>query len=87
MIVDMDFPNWFHYFIHQNHRAIKSDRIDFEGHLLQNDFPLSGYVEVRYDDSYKHVVSECIEMIWDFTILILLVLGNKCPCSDKSNKK
>jgi NADH:ubiquinone oxidoreductase subunit C len=29
---------------------------DFEGHPLRKDFPLSGYVEVCYDDSEKRVV-------------------------------
>jgi NADH dehydrogenase (ubiquinone) Fe-S protein 3 len=38
----------------------------FEGHPLRKDFPLSGYVEVRYDDSEKHVVSEPIEMTQEF---------------------
>ncbi|KAL4189198.1 hypothetical protein AMTRI_Chr08g164300 [Amborella trichopoda] len=30
----------------------------FEGHPLQKDLPLSGYVEVRHDDPEKCVVSE-----------------------------
>lgn len=30
----------------------------FEGHPLRKDLPLSGYVEVRYDDPEKRVVSE-----------------------------
>ncbi|KAJ0616157.1 NADH dehydrogenase [ubiquinone] iron-sulfur protein 3 [Helianthus annuus] len=30
----------------------------FKGHPLRKDLPLSGYVEVRYDDPEKHVVSE-----------------------------
>lgn len=34
----------------------------FEGHPLRKDFPLSGYAEVRYDDSEKRVVSEPVEM-------------------------
>ncbi len=34
----------------------------FEGHPLRKDFPLSGYVEVRYDDSEKRVVSKPIEL-------------------------
>ncbi|KAH9295462.1 hypothetical protein KI387_039050, partial [Taxus chinensis] len=33
-----------------------------EGHSLRKDSPLSSYVEVRYDDSKKRVVSEPIEM-------------------------
>ncbi|CAK9179365.1 unnamed protein product [Ilex paraguariensis] len=34
----------------------------FEGHPLRKDLPLNGYVEVRYDDPKKCVVSEPIEM-------------------------
>ncbi|XVE89480.1 hypothetical protein DITRI_Ditri20bG0000200 [Diplodiscus trichospermus] len=34
----------------------------FEGHPLRKDLPLSGYVEVRYDDPEKRVVSKPIEM-------------------------
>jgi hypothetical protein len=44
----------------------------------KKDFPLNGYVEVCYDDLEKHVVFKSIEMIQEFAILILLVLGNKC---------
>ncbi|GJT11234.1 NADH dehydrogenase subunit 9 [Tanacetum coccineum] len=42
-------------------RRISTD-YGFEGHLLRKDLPLSGYVEVRYDDPKKHVVFEPIEM-------------------------
>ncbi|KAI3948896.1 hypothetical protein MKX01_022310 [Papaver californicum] len=44
----------------------KSTNHGFEGHPLRKDFPLSGYVEVRYDDPEKHVVSEPIEMTQEF---------------------
>ena len=44
-------------------------------HPLRKDFPLSGYVEVGYDDSEKRVVSEPIEMIQEFRYSIFLVLG------------
>ena len=33
----------------------------FEGHTLRKDFPLSGFVESRYDDSLKRVVCEPLE--------------------------
>ena len=44
----------------------------FEGYPLRKDFPLSGYVEVRYDDSLRRVVVEPLEMtqeyrLFDFT--------------------
>jgi NADH dehydrogenase (ubiquinone) Fe-S protein 3 len=38
----------------------------FEGHPLRKDFPLSGYVEVCYDDPEKLVVSKPIEMTQEF---------------------
>ncbi|KAI3984880.1 hypothetical protein MKX01_004648 [Papaver californicum] len=38
----------------------------FEGHQLRKDLPLSGYVEVRYDDLEKRVVSEPIEITQEF---------------------
>ena len=34
----------------------------FEGHPLRKDFPLTGYVEVRYDESKKRVVYEPVEL-------------------------
>ena len=36
--------------------------IGFEGHPLRKDFPLTGFVEVRYDDSKKRVVVEDLEL-------------------------
>ena len=38
----------------------------FEGHPLRKDFPLSGFVEVRYDDSEKRVLTEPLEMTQEF---------------------
>jgi len=38
----------------------------FEGHPLRKDFPLTGYVEVRYDDEQKRVVYEPVKVPQDF---------------------
>ena len=38
----------------------------FEGHPLRKDFPLTGYVEVRYDEEKKRVVYEPVKMQQDF---------------------
>ena len=38
----------------------------FEGHPLRKDFPLSGYVESRYDDRLKRVVCEHLEHAQEF---------------------
>ena len=38
----------------------------FEGHPLRKDFPLSGYVELRYDDVLKRVVCETLEHAQEF---------------------
>jgi NADH dehydrogenase (ubiquinone) Fe-S protein 3 len=40
----------------------------FEGHPLRKDFPLSGYVEVRYDSAKKRVVCEPLEMTQEFRL-------------------
>lgn len=38
----------------------------FEGHPLRKDFPMSGYVEVRYDDDQKRVVYEPVRLNQEF---------------------
>lgn len=38
----------------------------FEGHPLRKDFPLTGHVEVRYDDERKSVVNEPVRLVQDF---------------------
>jgi NADH dehydrogenase (ubiquinone) Fe-S protein 3 len=40
----------------------------FEGYPLRKDFPLSGYVEARYDDSLRRVVIEPLEMTQEFRL-------------------
>lgn len=38
----------------------------FEGHPLRKDFPLTGFVEVRYDEAQKRVVYEPVRLQQDF---------------------
>ena len=38
----------------------------FNGHPLRKDFPLTGYVEVRYDDERKQVINEPVVLTQDF---------------------
>jgi NADH-quinone oxidoreductase subunit C len=38
----------------------------FEGHPFRKDFPLTGYVEVRYDEDRKQVVYEPVKLTQDF---------------------
>ncbi|MCB1650944.1 MAG: NADH-quinone oxidoreductase subunit C [Alphaproteobacteria bacterium] len=38
----------------------------FEGHPQRKDFPLTGYVELRYDEELKRVVYEPVELMQDF---------------------
>jgi NADH/F420H2 dehydrogenase subunit C len=53
------------FFNHSNLRRILTD-YGFEGHPLRKDFPLSGYIEVRYSENHKRIISESIEFSQEY---------------------
>lgn len=53
------------FFNHKDLRRILTD-YGFDGHPLRKDFPLSGFMEVRYDDGEKRVVYEPLEVAQEY---------------------
>jgi NADH-quinone oxidoreductase subunit C len=75
-IIDL-FPgaNWFEREVYDLYGVLFSGHPDlrriltdygFEGHPFRKDFPLTGYVEVRYDDAQGRVVYEPVKLPQEF---------------------
>ena len=62
---------------HPDLRRILTD-YGFQGHPLRKDFPLTGYVEVRYDDAQKRVVYEPVKLTQEFRSFDFM-----SPCSSR----
>jgi NADH-quinone oxidoreductase subunit C len=50
---------------HPDLRRLLTD-YGFQGYPLRKDFPLTGYVEMRYDDEQKRIVYEPVKLIQEF---------------------
>ncbi|MGE0629060.1 MAG: NADH-quinone oxidoreductase subunit C [Hyphomicrobiaceae bacterium] len=50
---------------HPDLRRLLTD-YGFQGHPMRKDFPLTGYVEVRYDDEAKRVIYEPVKLTQEF---------------------
>ncbi|ACF01800.1 NADH-quinone oxidoreductase subunit C [Rhodopseudomonas palustris] len=50
---------------HPDMRRLLTD-YGFDGHPLRKDFPLTGFVEVRYDDDQKRVIYEPVRLNQEF---------------------
>jgi NADH-quinone oxidoreductase subunit C len=50
---------------HPDLRRILTD-YGFEGYPLRKDFPLTGFVEVRYDDAAKRVIYEPVKLVQEY---------------------
>ena len=50
---------------HSNLKRILTD-YGFEGYPLRKDFPLSGFVEMRYHETEKRVINESIELCQEY---------------------
>ena len=90
--------NWFEREVWDMYGVAFSDHPDlrrlltdygFEGHPLRKDFPLTGHVEMRYDDERKRVVYEPVKLTQEFRSFDFLSPweGSKLPGDEKAEGK
>src|SRR5208337_4546066 len=63
---------------HPDLRRILTD-YGFDGHPLRKDFPMTGFVEVRYDDEEKRVRYEPVRLNQEFREFDFLSPGEGAP--------
>ena len=73
---------------HPDLRRILTD-YGFAGHPLRKDFPLTGFVQVKYDDTEKRVINEPVSLIQDFRVFDFESPweGSDYPVSPKTEKQ
>jgi len=57
----------FFFLNHPDLRRILTD-YGFDGFPLRKDFPLTGYIEIRYDDEKSNIVYEPLEMSQEYRL-------------------